>query len=347
MFVFYFTLMHTRQAMNTHKQNPLEKYLVTVNAPGVNALWDMWKKGCRMIWSADIIDLSQDVLDWKEKLTDDERHFILSVLGFFVASDGPVAENVALNFYNAVNLPEARSFYAYQLFIEHVHAETYTKLIDALVRDAVERERVRHSAHLQKYIAKKTQWALDWLHSQPGVTFAAKIFAFAVVEGLFFSGSFCSIFWLKKRGLMPGLCASNELISRDEGLHCDFACLLYKTLNLKLTRGKMLEILTSACEREVEFITDALPHDLVGMNAKLMRQYIEYVADDILIKFGEDPHYGSTNPFPWMARIGLDGKTNTFEKQTTEYSFSPAEETNPQDVDLSFINPLELLRQQN
>ncbi|HRH36393.1 MAG TPA: ribonucleotide-diphosphate reductase subunit beta, partial [Catalimonadaceae bacterium] len=260
--------------------------------------------------------LSQDRKNW-EDLSDNERHFISHVLAFFAASDGIVNENLGVNFFNEVQLPEAKCFYGFQIMIENIHAETYSLLIDTYIKDQKEKTRLFNALETVPCVSKKGEWALKWINSD---NFAERLVAFAAVEGIFFSGSFCSIFWLKKRGLMPGLTFSNELISRDEGLHCDFACLLYKKyLNGKLSKDRVYEIITDAVRIEQEFVTDALPVNLIGMNAKLMSQYIEFVADRLLGELGYPKVYNSPNPFDFMEMISLQGKTNFFEKRVAEY----------------------------
>jgi ribonucleoside-diphosphate reductase beta chain len=280
-------------------------------------IWEMYKKAEASFWTAEEIDLSADLQDWANKLTDDERHFIKHVLAFFAASDGIVNENLAINFINDVQYPEARCFYGYQIMIENIHSETYSLLIDTYIKDPAEKDKLFHAIDNIPVVRKKADWALRWITNG---TFTEQLIAFAAVEGIFFSGSFCSIFWLKKRGLMPGLSFSNELISRDEGLHCDFACLLYSShLNAKLSKETVTGIITDAVTIEKEFVTDAIPVKLIGMNAELMCQYIEFVADRLLLALGCDKVYNATNPFDFMEMISLQGKTNFFEKRVAEY----------------------------
>ncbi|MCP2043067.1 ribonucleoside-diphosphate reductase small subunit [Pontibacter sp. HSC-36F09] len=278
-------------------------------------VWQMYKKAEASFWTAEEIDLSQDQKDW-ENLNDGERHFISHVLAFFAASDGIVNENLAINFMQEVQLPEARCFYGFQIMMENIHAETYSLLIDTYIKKQSEKDYLFNALETVPCVKKKGEWALKWINSE---NFTERLIAFAAVEGIFFSGSFCSIFWLKKRGLMPGLTFSNELISRDEGLHCDFACLLYSMLNEKLPESRVHEIIRDAVEFEKEFVTDALPVDLIGMNAKLMSQYIEFVADRLLVSLGCNKIYNATNPFDFMEMISLQGKTNFFEKRVGEY----------------------------
>ncbi|TAF31995.1 MAG: ribonucleoside-diphosphate reductase [Cytophagales bacterium] len=279
-------------------------------------IFQMYKKAEASFWTAEEIDLSQDLRDW-ENLTADEKHFISHVLAFFAASDGIVNENLAINFLNEVQIPEAKCFYGFQIMMENIHSETYSLLIDTYIKDPIEKDKMFNAIDHVPCVQKKAEWALKWIQSD---NFAERIVAFAAVEGIFFSGSFCSIFWLKKRGLMPGLSFSNELISRDEGLHCDFACLLYtRYLQNKLPKEKVLAIITDAVAIEQEFIVDSLPVALIGMNAKLMSQYIEFVADRLLVELGLEKVYNAENPFPFMEMISLQGKTNFFEKRVSEY----------------------------
>lgn len=282
-------------------------------------IWEMYKKAEASFWTAEEIDLNPDLQDWENKLNDDEKHFIKHVLAFFAASDGIVNENLAINFMNEVQYPEARCFYGFQIMMENIHSETYSLLIDSYIKDPKEKDRLFHSIDTLPCVGKKAQWALKWISNG---TFAERLIAFAAVEGIFFSGSFCSIFWLKKRGLMPGLTFSNELISRDEGLHCDFACLLYAQLENQLPKEKVTAIITNAVQIEKEFVSDALPVRLIGMNADMMCQYIEFVADRLLVALGCDKTYNATNPFDFMELISLQGKTNFFEKRVAEYQKS-------------------------
>ena len=292
-------------------------------------IWEMYKKAEASFWTAEEIDLSADLTDWSNKLNADEKHFIKHVLAFFAASDGIVNENLAINFMNEVQYPEARCFYGFQIMIENIHSETYSLLIDTYIKDPAEKEKLFHAIETVPCVKEKAEWALKWI-SNGG--FAERLIAFAAVEGIFFSGSFCSIFWLKKRGLMPGLSFSNELISRDEGLHCDFACLLYKELKYKLDPKKVQEIITNAVEIEKKFVTDALPVRLIGMNAEMMCQYIEFVADRLLIALGCTKVYNATNPFDFMELISLQGKTNFFEKRVAEYKKSGVGEKSADNV---------------
>jgi ribonucleoside-diphosphate reductase beta chain len=281
-----------------------------------NDIWKMYKQAEASFWTAEEIDLSSDLSDW-DKLSDNERYFIKHVLAFFAASDGIVNENLVLNFMREVQIPEARCFYGFQVAIENIHAETYSLLIDTYIKDNAEKDYLFKAFETIPAIKKKADWALRWIEDAP--SFAHRLIAFAAVEGIFFSGSFCSIFWLKKRGLMPGLTFSNELISRDEGLHCDFACLLYSMLEQKLPDTELLAIITEAVRSEQEFVTDALPVSLIGMNAAMMSEYIEFVADRLLVSLGQPKHYKVQNPFPFMEMISLQGKTNFFEKRVAEY----------------------------
>ena len=283
-------------------------------------LWNMYKQHVASFWTADEIDLSADLTDWQERLTDSERHFISMVLAFFAGADGIVVENLAERFCREVTVPEARCFYGFQMAMESIHQETYCLLIDTYISNPKDRD-VLFSAHTRvPSVERKAKWAQRYIGSD--ASFAERLVAFAAVEGIFFSGSFCAIFWLKKRGLMPGLTFSNELISRDEGLHCSFACQLYSKLQRKLPERRIHGIIADAVEIEKEFICDALPVNLIGMNASMMSQYIEFVADRLLQDLGYRPLFGSKNPFDWMDMISLEGKTNFFEKRVGEYQKS-------------------------
>ena len=295
----------------------------------------MYKKHEASFWTAEEIDLSPDLKDWA-RLNDGERHFISHVLAFFAASDGIVNENLAVNFMQEVQLPEARCFYGFQIMMENIHSETYSLLIDTYIKDPAEKHRLLNAMDTVPCVKKKAEWALRWISNG---TFAERLIAFAAVEGIFFSGSFCSIFWLKKRGLMPGLSFSNELISRDEGLHCDFACLLYSMLENKLTEEQVKKVITNAVDIEQEFVTDALPVNLIGMNAKMMREYIEFCADRLLVSLGYTKAYNTQNPFDFMEAISLQGKTNFFEKRVGEYkkaSVGQQKESNVFKIDEDF-----------
>src|SRR5436190_7825611 len=278
-------------------------------------IWEMYKKAEQSFWTAEEVDLQADQKDW-ERLSNDERHFVKHVLAFFAASDGIVNENLAINFMNEVQLPEARCFYGFQIMMENIHSEMYSLLIDTYIKDSTEKNYLFKAMETVPCVKKKAEWALRWIGKG---SFAERLIAFAAVEGIFFSGSFCSIFWLKKRGLMPGLSTSNEFISRDEGMHCDFACLLYGMLENKLPKEQVQTIIRDAVAYEHEFVTDALPVSLIGMNAKMMCQYIEFVADRLLVSLGCKKTYNSANPFDFMEMISLQGKTNFFEKRVSEY----------------------------
>ena len=281
-----------------------------------NQIWQMYKQAEASFWTAEEIDLSQDQKDW-DNLNDGERHFVSHVLAFFAASDGIVNENLVLNFMNEVQLAEAKCFYGFQIMMENIHSETYSLLIDTYIKDARQKDYLFNAIQTVPCVAKKADWALRWIESEH---FTERLIAFAAVEGIFFSGSFCAIYWLKQRGLMPGLSFSNELISRDEGLHCDFACMLYSEyMQNKLPHARVLEIITDAVTIEQEFITESLPVALIGMNANLMKQYIEFVADRLLNSLGLPKHYNATNPFAFMEMIGLQNKTNFFEKRVADY----------------------------
>lgn len=280
-------------------------------------IWAFYKKSEASFWTAEEIDLGQDLHDWEHKLNDDERYFIKHVLAFFAASDGIVNENLAENFVAEVQYTEAKFFYGFQIAMENIHSETYSLLIDTYIKDKKEKDKLFNAIETIECVKQKAEWALKWIDNG---SFAERLIAFAAVEGIFFSGSFCSIFWLKKRGLMPGLSFSNELISRDEGMHCDFACLLYNdhVVN-KLSKETVTKIITDAVDIEKEFVTEALPVSLIGMNAKLMTQYIEFVADRLLSELNCEKVYNSENPFEFMEMISLQGKTNFFEKRVAEY----------------------------
>ncbi len=285
-----------------------------------NDIWEFYKKSEASFWTAEEIDLSQDLADWNNKLNDNERHFVKHVLAFFAASDGIVNENLAINFLNEVQYPEARCFYGFQIMMENIHSETYSLLIDTYIKDPVEKDKLLHAVDTVPCVGKKADWALRWIGNG---TFAERLIAFAAVEGIFFSGSFCSIFWLKKRGLMPGLSFSNELISRDEGLHCDFACMLYTNhVKNQLPKEQVTKIIVDAVTIEKEFVSDAIPVKLIGMNADLMCQYIEFCADRLLLALGCQKFYNAANPFDFMEMISLQGKTNFFEKRVAEYQKS-------------------------
>ncbi|MDX1652007.1 MAG: ribonucleotide-diphosphate reductase subunit beta [Brumimicrobium sp.] len=280
-------------------------------------IWGFYKKAEASFWTAEEIDLSPDLVDWENKLNDDERYFVKHVLAFFAASDGIVNENLAENFVAEVQYTEAKFFYGFQIAMENIHSETYSLLIDTYIKNTSEKNELFNAIETMDCVKKKAEWALRWIDEG---NFAERLIAFAAVEGIFFSGSFCSIFWLKKRGLMPGLSFSNELISRDEGLHCDFACLLYNNhLVNKLSEEKVRAIILDAVKIEKEFILEALPVKLIGMNSDLMAQYIEFVADRLLVELGCKKEFNSTNPFDFMDMISIEGKTNFFEKRVAEY----------------------------
>ncbi len=282
-------------------------------------IWQFYKKAEASFWTAEEIDLQQDLSDWK-KMNDGERHFISHVLAFFAASDGIVNENLANNFLTEVQYAEAKCFYGFQIMMENIHSETYSLLIDSYIKDPEEKDHLLRAIETIECVKKKADWALKWIDSD---NFVERLISFAAVEGIFFSGSFCSIFWLKKRGLMPGLSFSNELISRDEGLHCDFACLLYSEhIKNKLSQERIYEIILDAVEIEKEFVTIALPVSLIGMNAELMCQYIEFVADRLLVSLSCQKYFNASNPFDFMEMISLQGKTNFFEKRVAEYQKS-------------------------
>jgi ribonucleoside-diphosphate reductase beta chain len=296
------------------KENPNRFVLFPIEH---NDIWEEYKKGEACFWTAEEIDLSQDLEDWRNVLNDDEKYFIKNILAFFAASDGIVNENLAENFVSEVQYTEAKFFYGYQIMMENIHSETYSLLIDTYIQNKEEKDMLFNAIETIPAVKKKADWALKWIDSPH---FQERLIAFAAVEGIFFSGSFCSIFWLKKRGLMPGLSFSNELISRDEGMHCDFAVLLHNNhLANKVSDERIKEIIMSALEIEKEFITESLPVRLIGMNSDLMIQYLEFVADRLLMDLGCSKVYNSENPFDFMVNIALQGKANFFEKRVSEY----------------------------
>lgn len=295
-----------------------------------HAIWQAYKKAEASFWTAEEMDLSKDMHDWENKLNDNERHFISHVLAFFAASDGIVNENLLERFSNEVQAAEARCFYGFQIMMENIHSEVYSLLIDTYVRDPIKRDHLFNSMDTIPCIRKKADWALNWISDEES-TFGERLVAFAAVEGIFFSGSFASIFWLKKRGLMPGLTFSNELISRDEGLHTDFACLLFTHLQRRPHPDTVKKIITEAVTIEQEFLTDALPVSLIGMNASLMKTYIEFVADRLLVALGSPKVYNVKNPFDFMELISLSGKTNFFEKKVSDYAKAGVKHENLED----------------
>ncbi len=295
------------------KENPNRFVIFPIQYPRI---WEMYKKAEASFWTAEEIDLALDLHDW-EKLTENEQHFVKHVLAFFAASDGIVNENLVERFCAEVQIPEARFFYGFQIAIENIHSETYSLLIDTYVKDRSEKAHLFNALETVPCVRKKADWAMRWITESR--RFAERLVAFAVVEGIFFSGSFCAIFWLKKRGLMPGLTFSNELISRDEGMHCDFACMLYSMLEKKLSDAELHAIIGEAVEHEKEFVCDALPVSLIGMNQDMMSQYIEFCADRLLVALDAPKLYNATNPFDWMELISLQGKTNFFERRVREY----------------------------
>jgi len=289
-------------------------------------LWRLFKQQEACFWTAEEIDLGQDIYDWDNKLNADEQHFVKHVLAFFAASDGIVNENLAMNFVNEVQYTEAKFFYSFQMMMENIHSETYSLLIDSYIKDKEEQHKLFNAIDTIPAIKKKADWAIKWINSE---SFVDRLVAFAAVEGIFFSGSFCSIFWLKKRGLMPGLTFSNELISRDEGMHCDYACHLFNNhIEKKISEKRVKEIICGALEIEKEFILEALPVRLIGMNSELMGQYLEFVTDRLLVALGCSKVYNSENPFDFMQNIALQGKTNFFEKRVAEYQKAGVNKTN-------------------
>jgi len=296
------------------KENPRRFVILPIQ---YGDIWQMYKKAEASFWTAEEVDLSKDLKDW-ENLKDDERYFVSHVLAFFAASDGIVNENLVERFMKEVQVPEARCFYGFQIAMENIHSEMYSLLIDTFIKEAAERERLFNAIETVPAVKKKADWALKWIDND-AVSYAERVVAFASVEGIFFSGSFAAIFWLKKRGLMPGLTFSNELISRDEGLHTDFACLMFRHLVDKPSQERVYEIVCNAVEIEIEFLTEALPVALIGMNSLLMIQYIKFVADRLLRELDCEKVYNVENPFDFMENISLEGKTNFFEKRVGEY----------------------------
>jgi ribonucleoside-diphosphate reductase subunit M2 len=284
-------------------------------------VWEMYKKSMESIWFVNEVDVSRDLVDWNTKLTEDERTFISMVLAFFAASDGIVLENLALRFMSDVQISEARAFYGFQIAMENIHSEMYSILIDTYIKDAEEKMRLFKAIENYPCIAKKATWAKKWIADNRS-SFATRLVAFAAIEGVFFSSSFASIYWIKKRGLMPGLTLSNQFISRDEALHTEFAVLLYSKLQRRLPKKKIHEILREATEIEKEFITEAIPCRMIGMNADLMKQYIEFVADRLCLQLGYDKIYGSANPFDFMELISVESKVNFFERTNSEYALA-------------------------
>lgn len=298
-------------------------------------IWKMYKKQIDCFWRAEEIDLSKDMKDW-ERLSSDEQYYIKMIIAFFAGSDGIVLENLAMRFMSDVQLSEARAFYGFQIAMENIHSEVYSLLIDTYIKDAEDKSRLFNALNTFPCIAKKGDWAKKWINDKRS-SFAVRLIAFACVEGIFFSGAFCSIYWLKKRGMMPGLTFSNELISRDEALHTEFAVLLYNKLQKKIKKQKVIEIIKEAVVIEQEFICDALPCRLIGMNAKMMSQYIEFVADRLFVQLGYDKVYNSANPFDFMEMISIEGKTNFFEKRVGEYALATKDKSGDVfDMDAAF-----------
>jgi len=284
------------------------------------SIWSMYKKQVECFWRAEEVDLSKDLISWAT-LNDDEQYFIKMIIAFFAASDGIVVENLGMRFMSEVQLSEARAFYGFQIAMENIHSEMYSLLIDTYIKENDEKQKLFNALNNFPCIKKKADWAIKWINDKRS-SFATRLLAFACVEGIFFSGAFCSIYWLKKRGKMPGLTFSNELISRDEALHTEFAILLYKKLTKKLPKKKVIEIIKESVEIEKEFICEALPCRLVSMNSKLMSQYIEFVADRLIVQIGHEKIYNATNPFDFMEMISIEGKTNFFEKRVGEYALA-------------------------
>lgn len=312
-----------KQLKETRTQNKSDEPLLQENSQRFvlfplkyNEIWKMYKKHVASFWTAEEIDLSADYKDWMT-LSTQEQHFVKTVLAFFAASDGIVLENLAERFMTEVQIPEARCFYGFQLAMENIHSETYSLLIDTYIKDNAEKDKLFHAMETVPAVKCKAEWAMKWINRTD--SFAERLVAFAAVEGIFFSGSFCAIFWLKKRGKMPGLTFSNELISRDEGLHTEFACMLYSMLNHKLNQSTIEQIIRDAVTIEKSFVCDAIPVALIGMNSALMSQYIEFVADRLVTALGHQKIFGTANPFEWMEMISLQGKTNFFEKRVGDY----------------------------
>jgi ribonucleoside-diphosphate reductase beta chain len=297
---------------------PENRYVLFPITKGMEKVFHLYKKALASFWTVEEVDLSKDMNDW-EKLSEGEQHFIKNVLAFFAGSDGIVLENLAQRFMNDIPHPEVKCFYGFQIAMENIHSEMYSLLIDTYIRNTQEKNKLFSAIETIPSVGEKAKWALRWIQDEES-SYATRLIAFAAVEGIFFSGSFCSIFWLKKRGLMSGLTSSNELISRDEGLHTDFACLMYSLLQDKLSQHIVEEIIKDAVRIEKEFITDSIPCRLIGMNSDLMCQYIEFCADRILLQLGHDKVYNSKNPFAFMEMISLEGKTNFFEKRVMDYS---------------------------
>lgn len=314
---------HKNEEETLLKANPSRFVLFPIKH---EEIFEMYKKHVASFWTAEEIDLSYDWTDWETKLNDDERHFLKYVIAFFAASDGIVLENLALRFLSEVQIPEARCFYGFQIAMENIHSETYSLLIDTYIKDTQEKQNLFNAIETIPCISKKAAWAKKYIYKNEETktvneedSFAKRLVAFAAVEGIFFSGAFCAIFWIKKRGLLPGLTFSNDLISQDEGLHCDFACLLYNYLKHRLTQKGVYEIICHAVEIEKEFICEAIPVKLIGMNASLMSTYIEFVADRLLYALGYEKYYKVKNPFEWMTMISMEDKTNFFEKRNKNY----------------------------
>jgi ribonucleoside-diphosphate reductase subunit M2 len=298
------------------KENPRRFCLFPIK---YHEIWEFYKKAEASFWTVEEVDLSKDLVDWEETLTSDERHFISRVLAFFATSDGIVNENLVTNFCNEVKISEAKCFYGFQIMIENIHSEMYSLLIDTYIKDPIEKEFLFNAIETIPQIKAKADWAFKWISNESKQPFAIRICAFAIIEGVFFSGSFASIFWLKKRGLMPGLTLSNEFITRDEGLHADFGCLLFHHMVHQPSHETVLRILTEAVTIEQSFFKEALPVRLIGMNEKLMCQYVEFVADRLMVSLGFPKHYNTSNPFDFMDLISLQGKTNFFEKRVSDY----------------------------
>jgi len=309
------------------KENDRDEFLLQKNSNRFvlfpiehNDIYQLYKKAESSFWTVNEIDLSKDLNDW-DKLSNDEKNFIKNIIGFFAGSDGIIMENLAVRFMNDIQIPEARAFYSYQIFNESIHSETYSLLIDTYIKDSDEKNKIFNSIENIPSVLKKAEWAYKWIEDDE-VSFATRLVAFSIVEGIFFSGSFCAIYWLKKRGLMPGLTFSNELISKDEGMHTEFACLLYSKIKNKLSKEVIYEIFKEAVEIEKEFIIDSIPCAMIGMNADLMKKYIEFVSDRLLLQLGYNKLYNTENPFDFMELISLRPKSNFFELKVGEYAKS-------------------------
>jgi ribonucleotide reductase beta subunit family protein with ferritin-like domain len=320
------SLMVTKPSVESEELLTETKNRFVIYPIKYDKIWKMFKIAESSFWTAEEIDLSRDIDDWN-KLSDNERYFIKNILAFFAASDGIVNENLAGRFFNEVKIAEAKAFYGFQIAMEIIHSEMYSLMIDTFIKDTEEKNVLFNAMDTIPCIQEKAQWALKWIEDKDTI-FAKRLIAFAVVEGIFFSGAFCSIFWLKERGLMPGLCTSNEFISRDEGLHCEFAVLLYSMIKNRLSQQDVFDLINEAVNIEIKFITDSIPCNLLGMNANLMEEYIKFCADRLIVQLGYERLYNAKNPFPFMDRINLEHKTNFFENRESNYSKAKVGQTN-------------------